>query len=299
MEVKPHRSVEGFFILLNMGKLRSINTVLWSDPFIEDLTVAEKLLFIYLITNEKTNMLGIYESSLKKMSFETGIDIETVRKALKGFETLQKVKYVANHVILVNFMKHQNFNTNMKKSAIDIYMNLPESLKIEGFEPDRRNPSESFETLSKGFGMVRKVEVEVEVEVEYEIEALKSAKIKIFTADVQNCFSEILKSFDAHLQPKTEKQKNEWLKTVDDLNRIDAHPFEVIFEVVKHIRTDSFWAKNFLSLTKLRTKNKEGTQYFIVFAEHLKSTNSKFKKYEPIITETEFYEMRARNSAGG
>ena len=75
-----------------MSKLRSINTAIWSDTWFEDLTPNEKLLFIYLITNEKTNMLGVYEASVKKISFETGINKETVSKALKGFETIGKVK---------------------------------------------------------------------------------------------------------------------------------------------------------------------------------------------------------------
>ena len=108
-----------------MAKLRSVSTAFWSDPFIEDLTPNQKLLFLYLITNEKTNMLGIYEASIKKISFETGIENTNVKKDLEEFEKLEKVKYINNYVILINFMKHQNFNTNMKKSAIDCYNSLP------------------------------------------------------------------------------------------------------------------------------------------------------------------------------
>lgn len=160
-----------------MSKLRSINTAFWSDPFIEDLSVSEKLLYIYLITNEKTNMLGIYEVSIKKISFETGIDKGTVEKALKRFETLKKVRYLDNHIILVNFLKHQNFNTNMKKSAIDVYMNLPESIVNKELTLDKNNPLKAFETLSNHLGMVRKVEVELEGELESEYE--KEAKEEI------------------------------------------------------------------------------------------------------------------------
>jgi len=160
-----------------MSKLRSLSTSFWSDPFIEDLSVSEKLLFIYLITNEKTNMLGIYELSIKKISFETGIDKATVQKALKRFETINKVKYVDNHIILINFLKHQHFNTNMKKSAIDCYLNLPETLKIQGVNIDKTNPLEAFESLCEGFGMVRKVEVEDETEGEVENEEQEQKKI--------------------------------------------------------------------------------------------------------------------------
>lgn len=153
-----------------MKKLRSVSTSFWSDPFIEELTSSEKLLFIYFITNEKTNMLGIYESSIKKIAFETGIDKSTVEKALKKFEKAQKVKYRDNYIILINFLKHQKYNTNMKKSALEVYSNLPKSIKGEGVKLDLNNPLKAFESLSNHLGMVPKVEEEVEREVKSEIE---------------------------------------------------------------------------------------------------------------------------------
>jgi len=152
-----------------MARLRSISTAFWSDPFIEDCTPNEKLLFLYLITNEKTNMLGIYEASVKKIAFETGIPMEVVRKSLERFETIGRLRYIQNHVVLINFMKHQNFNFNMKKSAIEAYNELPEFLKLENLQEIPKD-SEGFETLCKAFGMVRKEEYEVEEEVEYEVE---------------------------------------------------------------------------------------------------------------------------------
>ena len=163
-----------------MARLRSLSTSFWSDPFIEDLTPSEKLLFIYLITNEKTNMLGIYESSIKKISFETGLNKETVIKALKGFETVGKVKYINNYVVLVNFMKHQNFNTNMKKSAIDVYNDLPKELKSSGLVVSKDNPFKGFESLLNHFGMVSKIEVEVEYKEEEEEEDKREIEFNLF-----------------------------------------------------------------------------------------------------------------------
>lgn len=147
-----------------MSKLRSISTAFWSDPFIEELTAQEKLLFIYLITNEKTNMLGVYEMSVKKMSFETGIDKSKIVEILAHFEKLGKVRKVNDYIILVNFAKHQNYNPNMMKSAIDVYHNLPNFLKNSELVLDKTNPLKAFETLLKHLGMVRKIEVELEDE---------------------------------------------------------------------------------------------------------------------------------------
>tara|TARA_R110002020_G_scaffold475651_1_gene711512 strand:+ start:391 stop:1110 length:720 start_codon:yes stop_codon:yes gene_type:complete len=152
-----------------MAKLRSVSTSFWSDPFVEELPPTQKLLFIYLITNEKTNMLGIYESSIKKISFETGLKKDDVSYGLKAFERVNKVKMQGNYIILINYMKHQNYNTNMKKSAIYVYNNLPNELKDSTLSIDKSNPLKGFERLLNHYGMVRKVEVEVEVEYKEEV----------------------------------------------------------------------------------------------------------------------------------
>jgi len=46
-----------------MAKNRYINTKFWDDPFIAELSIKEKLLYLYLITNPLTNAAGIYEIS--------------------------------------------------------------------------------------------------------------------------------------------------------------------------------------------------------------------------------------------
>jgi hypothetical protein len=246
-----------------MSKLRSLSTAFWSDPFIEDLSPNHKLLFIHLITNDKTNMLGIYEASVKKIAFETGIKKEDVLKGLEAFEKSSKVKYVDNYVFLINYMKHQNYNTNMKKSAIDIYNSLPNNLKDSGLSVSKNNPSKGFETLLKHFGMVSKVEVELEDESEDESEK------ELYNQEVFDCYEKCLQHFPDTLRPRTDSIKLSWLDTIDKLNRIDKLPFDFIYEIVEKARSDSFWMNNFMSVTKLRMKNKEQIPYFVVFYEKL------------------------------
>lgn len=136
-------------------KLRSVNTKFWDDSFIVDLSPNEKLLFLYLLTNPLTNTLGVYEITLKRISFDTGLKVETILKALEGFGRLKKVFYFPdkNMVILPNFIKNQSMNSNMEKGAINSYNELPNDLKPEEY----RNPIESFESLSnalKAFGNI-------------------------------------------------------------------------------------------------------------------------------------------------
>ena len=75
--------------------------------------------------------------------------------------------------------------------------------------------------------------------------------------------------FDEDCRPKTEKQIQDWYDTLDKLIRIDGHSPEHIHDVIKRARMDDFWRQNFLSVLKLRKKNKEGITYFTVFEKKL------------------------------
>jgi hypothetical protein len=151
------------------NKLRSVNTKFWDDPFIEELTPTEKLLFLYLITNPLTNLLGVYEITIKRISYDTGISQEMVRKGLERYANGKKVFYEENYIILLNFLKNQNLNSNMKIAVKREFNNLPNSLKIKY----TLNDSEWFGMVRNDSGMIREVEVEAEVEAEVEDECEK------------------------------------------------------------------------------------------------------------------------------
>ena len=111
-----------------MSKNRMINTKFWSDTFIENCDPIEKLLFLYLLTNTETNMLGIYEIAIRRIAFDTGIDKDMILKIFGRFENAGKALYIDGYVVIQNFMKHQKYNPMMLKSAKDIFDNLPSSL---------------------------------------------------------------------------------------------------------------------------------------------------------------------------
>lgn len=96
-----------------------------------------------------------------------------------------------------------------------------------------------------------------------------------YSSEVKECVRECIKSFPKHLHPKKDKEWLNVLDTIDKLNRIELLPFEAIQEIVKKTREDSFWSTNFLSLNKLRKKNKEGILYITVFYEQLSKNKSK------------------------
>jgi hypothetical protein len=61
---------------------RVIDTRIWTDPEVKALSVTEKLVFVYLITNQHTHVSGIYYLPKPFISHELGISNSTVTKAL-------------------------------------------------------------------------------------------------------------------------------------------------------------------------------------------------------------------------
>jgi len=108
-----------------MGKERYLNTKFWDDNYIVDKDPIEKLLFIYLLTNPLTNIIGIYEIALKRIAFDTGIDKEMVLKILKRFEEDNKMKYFNGYIALKNFTKHQKNNPSINKGIENIIPEIP------------------------------------------------------------------------------------------------------------------------------------------------------------------------------
>ena len=129
-----------------MNKLRSVNTHFWDDGYIVDRDPIEKLLFLYLLTNPLTSIAGVYELSVRKVAFDTGIDKEMVEKILGRFESDGKILYRDGWVVLLNFFDNQKMNPNMVKGAV-AFLNAAPEWVIE----ELLDRSEAFRRLSKPF----------------------------------------------------------------------------------------------------------------------------------------------------
>jgi len=96
--------------------------------------------------------------------------------------------------------------------------------------------------------------------------------------DIKECYEKILSYFPEHLQPSKQNIENNWLDTIEKLNRIDGLKLCDIELIVKKTREDDFWSRQFLSLTKLRKKNKDGVMYYQVFIEQFKNNHNGSKQ---------------------
>lgn len=101
------------FIFIFMSKTRYIKTDFWSDSFIETLNPEEKLLFIYLFSNERVDLCWIYEITLKKISFESWIDLKKVESIIAKFSKKDKVYFIDWYIYIKNFVKHLQINPSV------------------------------------------------------------------------------------------------------------------------------------------------------------------------------------------
>lgn len=110
---------------------------------------------------------------------------------------------------------------------------------------------------------------------------VKDIKVKYIVEDEKN-FEAFLKSlielFPEDSRPKDKEELNAWLESIDMLFRIDKIDLEKIYRISKWARNDEFWSGNFLSIRKLRRKNKENIPYHVVFSEKMKHSQPEIQK---------------------
>lgn len=97
-------------------KTRIIQTKIWQDSFIYGLSTESKLLFIYLITNERLELTGAYEIRIPIIYAETGLSIPQIKKSLVEIES--KILYVDNYIIIKNHKKYQDFSKGSEKQQM-------------------------------------------------------------------------------------------------------------------------------------------------------------------------------------
>lgn len=102
-----------------MSKKRYVDTKFWDDPWVVDeLNPLDRYLYLYLILNNKTNIAGVYEISLRTIANETGIDKEEVSRMLRRLNP--RVRYIEGWIILKNVIKNQNYHSPQVKTGIEI-----------------------------------------------------------------------------------------------------------------------------------------------------------------------------------
>ena len=103
-----------------MSGYRQLHTKMWSDTWFSGQGTELKILFIYLFSNERASVCGLYELPIRTISFETGLDREVIKKGLEVFTNADKVRYdFDTGVVWVrNMLKYQGSLSPKVKTRI-------------------------------------------------------------------------------------------------------------------------------------------------------------------------------------
>ena len=104
-----------------MPEYRQIHTRIWKDAWFFELSSDEKLLFIYLFSNERANVTGLYDLHKRIISFETGLSQSVVDKGFYTFEKAGKVYYDNGWIWIPNLLKYNT--ASLKSDKIRIHIN--------------------------------------------------------------------------------------------------------------------------------------------------------------------------------
>lgn len=113
------------------GKNRVINTKMWSDRKVTDkFTSEDKLMWLYLLTNDSINNLGCYKISINKIGFDTGFTKNTIENILLRFMDYHNVIIYdndTNEILIKNYNKYNWTSSPMYRKSIEKLLDNVES----------------------------------------------------------------------------------------------------------------------------------------------------------------------------
>jgi len=124
---------------------RQIDPEMWGDPYFLELNPDEKLLYIYMFTNERTSLCGLYEISKKQITFYSGLDNKLVDKTINKFQKSEKIicendVYFVINLFKRHFSKSPKVIARINNDIENIHDCKPKSLCIQKYEELHRHP---------------------------------------------------------------------------------------------------------------------------------------------------------------
>lgn len=105
-------------------RTRMIHTKVWKDEYFGELNRVEKLLFIYLLTNDKANICGIYELSDREIKFDLDITEPELQEAKAHFQRDGKFVFHNSWVRVINYEKYNPYTGSKNESAKESELKL-------------------------------------------------------------------------------------------------------------------------------------------------------------------------------
>ena len=113
-------------------KTRIVHTRFWEDSFVCELSHKEKLLFLYLLTNSRIGLTGIYELPDKFIVFNLNLSKEELKVSKKKLQDEGKIYFRSGYIAIKNITKYNDYskgNENQKNAFNRELELLPDNIK--------------------------------------------------------------------------------------------------------------------------------------------------------------------------
>ena len=151
---------------------RLIYSKIWTDDFFAELTPIEKLLFFYFLTNEKINILHLYEVPQREIAFDTGLTAEEIENTKNKFQAKGKLYFYKNYVYIANASRYQEYTGDKnEKAKLNLTRQLPKDV-LDWY----------YNILDRGIDtplIPSKIEIKTEIVNDIETKGEEQAKEKI------------------------------------------------------------------------------------------------------------------------
>ena len=232
-----------------MAKQRYINTRFWIDDYISNLDPIEKLMFLYLLSNQYTEISGVYEIPLKTIATDTGLDKEMVIKIIKRFEKEKKVKYKDGWIAISNFIKHQSAENPKIKRGIELSLSLCPDWCIAYVYPidtlshsntntntntnSNTNTNTNINTNSKETSeVISGIPNGNQSTTQLRLGKVSFAKLKLFSEETSQDIPEIIKAFEV-INPACSRFYGNKTQRTACQDLIDSYSFERVLSIIE------------------------------------------------------------------
>lgn len=275
-------------------KSRNFQGKFFTDPYVQDLTLREKLVYIYYLYNERVNWLGTYEVSDKTAAFEIGDigqkDLQTVKTK---FQDDGKILFVKNFVILKNSERYENHlsNKQLMRTALQQFKCLPDEVKTAFLSFKPKEVSSAYTSTFSELGY--ELDSSLRVAYEYPTSSLsvdeevrnKKKEVRSKNKDIRdkkkevssNTYQEIISHFNQTLERQT-KSMASWKDNCDFW--LETYSVGDIKQAISNIKSYGWWAKDPSLDLLFRTKNKNGQP--VDYIDQLLNSKEALKANRPV-----------------
>lgn len=98
-------------------KTRIFYTKFWKDPYVHRLTPSETMVYVYLLTNDKVNIINCYEVAIDEIVYDIKLSQAVIRDTLGKLQRDGKIAVLKDWVFLTNANKYQRYSGRLNEVA--------------------------------------------------------------------------------------------------------------------------------------------------------------------------------------